>query len=113
MQQFDDTTMDEDEFDEYVDSVLGNDMGQKLRKEILNGNKSFSDKKQAYKDAVERNLGLKPQKYSNMDIKDAKNIGLMAVAAVKMLLEKLRMFVCMEKTNCLLRKFHTQMAMSR
>lgn len=72
MQQFDDTTMDEDEFDEYVDSVLGNDMGQKLRKEILNGNKSFSDKKQAYKDAVERHLGLKPQKYSNMDIKDAK-----------------------------------------
>lgn len=72
MQQFDDTTMDEDEFDEYVDSVLGNDMGQKLRKEILNGNKSFSDKKQAYKDAVERHLGLKPQKYSDMDIKDAK-----------------------------------------
>lgn len=72
MQQFDDTTMDEDEFDEYVDSVLGNDVGQKLRKEILNGNKSFSDKKQAYKDAVEKHLGLKPQKYSNMDIKDAK-----------------------------------------
>jgi len=72
MQQFDDTTMDDDEFDEYVDSVLGNDMGQKLRKEILNSNKSFSDKKQAYKDAVERHLGLKPQKYSDMDIKDAK-----------------------------------------
>lgn len=72
MQQFDDTTMDEDEFDEYVNSVIGNDMGQKLRKEILNGNKSFSDKKQAYKDAVERHLGLKPQKYSDMDIKDAK-----------------------------------------
>ena len=72
MQQFDDTTMDEDEFDEYVDSVLGNDMGQKLRKQILESNKSFSDKKQAYKDAVERHLGLKPQKYSDMDIKDAK-----------------------------------------
>lgn len=72
MQQFDDTTMDEDEFDEYVDSVLGNDMGQKLRKRILESNKSFSDKRQAYEDAVERHLGLKPQKYSEMDIKDAK-----------------------------------------
>lgn len=72
MQQFDDTTMDEDEFDEYVDSVLGNDMGQKLRKEILNGNKSLSDKRQAYEDAVERHLGLKPQKYSEMDAKQLK-----------------------------------------
>ena len=72
MQQFDDTTMDEDEFDEYVDSVLGNDMGQKLRKQILESNKSFSDKRQAYEDAVESHLGLKHQKYSNMDIKDAK-----------------------------------------
>lgn len=72
MQQFDDTTMDEDEFDEYVDSVLGNDMGQKLRKQILESNKSFSDKRQVYEDAVERHLGLKPQKYSEMDAKQLK-----------------------------------------
>lgn len=51
---FDDETMNDDAFDDYIDKTFGNKTGQKLRKEILNSNKDFDSKKVAYQEALNK-----------------------------------------------------------